>query len=124
MDSLPPQPEPGAIDSVGNLAVWFATGLIAAGTICLRKATSIKVAAYHILLSSMLGPATCLVTFWYKPELPRWVGLIICVGVGLTIFAWAVWLEKISKRIGDTDPALILQDKLNKVLPRTPKDLG
>ncbi len=93
------------------------SAMFAAATTTLRKFTNIRTAAYHVLLATMVGPCAVLVAFWYYPAMARWWGLIISVAVGLTIFAWAVVLEKVNKRIEDVDPASLLHQKLSGTLP-------
>lgn len=108
------------LGSVGTWIMWFISSIISGSVSAIMRAGTIKVAAYWIVLSNLVGPglAVIAVVYW---ESNVFVGAVICIGVGLMIAGIAGQIERLNRRVGDAHLTIpMLPPEAGIVTPEKP----
>lgn len=119
----PPNIPHDAKDILGSLGIWimwFISSIISGSVSAIMRAGTIKVAAYWVALSSMIGPGLAVVAVVYW-EVNVFIGAVVCIAVGLMIAGIAGQIERLNKRVGDASlPIPMLPPEAGIVTPEKP----
>lgn len=107
------------LSSVGTWAVWIIASIASASMSAIKKTREIKVASYHILLNTLVGPGLAVIAVSYGGA-SMFVGGVVCIGSGLVIFSIATLIENTGKRVENLDLIPAMLRKKGIVTPEEP----
>lgn len=123
MDQPPVQHDAAGeiLRSIGTWIMWLLSAICGATLASIRRAGTLKVAAYHILLASTIGPglAVLAVSFW---NISGHAGAAICFFAGIMIFGVAILIDRTNNKIKEVNliPPSLTQPTEGIVTPEKP----
>ena len=114
LQNQPPQPDAGALGQLNHVGTWIILvimGLTGGAIATIKRAGSVSVAAYHIMLAAFIGPGGAIIAMnFFNANI--YVACFISWLGGMMVFGIAVLLKVADKRIERIDI-------VSTVLPKT-----